>query len=200
MFGLEVTTFAGDVPHPEGWEPSWTIFFTKLLMLCLEADEKANGYWHELKLASAHILAAVVPRLPNPLQQGTDPIKPVLVHGDLWSGHVGTDKETGQILFFDCGCFYSHFEFELGMWRRDGAKNLGLQYLREYQKLARPSKPEEEFDDRNRLYCMAFSLTHSALNPGDAERKKVLNDMAYLCEKYAPREGIPKYDPARDSA
>jgi protein-ribulosamine 3-kinase len=199
-FGFDVTTFAGEVPHAKGWEPNWTVFFTRLLELCLEADEKTNGYWHELKLASNQILSIVVPRLLDPLQQGSDPIKPVLIHGDLWSGNIGTDEETGKLVFFDCGCFYAHSELELGMWRCDGAQNLGVRYLREYQKVVGPAKPEAEFDDRNRLYCMKYYLTHSALNPGDIARQTVLNDMAYLCEKYAPLEGIPKYDAKQDPA
>jgi protein-ribulosamine 3-kinase len=170
MFGFEVTTFAGEIPHAQGWEANWTVFFTRLLKLCLEADEKVNGHWHELKLASDQILSVVIPRLLDPLQQGPDPIKPVLIHGDLWSGNIGTDEETGKLVFFDCGCFYSHSELELGMWRCDGAQNLGLRYLREYQQLVGPSEPKSEFDDRNRLYCMKFYLTHSAINPGDVAR------------------------------
>lgn len=170
LFGFEVTTFAGEVPHARGWESSWTVFFTRLLELCLEADEKTNGYWPELKIASERILSVVVPRLLDPLQLGPDPILPVLIHGDLWGGNIGTDEETGEIIFFDTGAFYAHNELELGMWRCDGAQNLGLRYLREYQQLIGPSEPKAEFDDRNRLYCMKFLLTHSAINPGDIAR------------------------------
>lgn len=170
MFGFDVTTFAGQVPHARGWEPNWTAFFTRLLELCLEADEKTNGCWPEMKIASKQILSVVVPRLLDPLQRGPDPIVPVLIHGDLWSGNIGTDEETGEIIFFDAGAFYAHNELELGMWRCDGAQNLGVRYLREYQHLIGPSEPKAEFDDRNRLYCMKFYLTHSAINPGDIAR------------------------------
>lgn len=170
MFGFEVTTFAGKVPHSNGWEPNWTTCFTKLLTLCLEADEQTNGNWPEMKIASERILSVVIPRLLNPLQDGPDPIVPVLIHGDLWSGNIGTDEVTGEILFFDAGAFFAHNELDIGMWRCDGAQNLGLRYLREYQQLVGPSEPTAEFDDRSRLYCMKFLLTHSAINPGDIAR------------------------------
>lgn len=170
LFGFEVSTFAGQVPHAQGWEANWTVFFGKLLELCLIADEKTNGVWPELKIASERILNVVVPRLLDPLQQGSNPITPVLIHGDLWSGNIGTDEETGELIFFDAGAFYAHNELEAGMWRCDGAQNLGLRYLREYQQLVAPSEPKAEFDDRSRLYCMKFYLTHSAMNPNDIAR------------------------------
>lgn len=56
------------------------------------------------------------------------------------------------------------------MWRCGGAQNLGLRYLRDYQQLVKPSEPQTEFDDRNRLCCMKFYLTHSAINPRDIAR------------------------------
>jgi len=200
LFGFPVSTFAGQVPHAKGWEPNWTKFFTQLLKLCLEADEKTNGIWPELRIASEQILSKVVSRLLDPLQQDPHPIKPVLIHGDLWSGNIGTDEETGDLVFFDAGAFYAHNELEAGMWRCDGQQNLGLEYLREYQRLVEPSSPKEEFDDRSRLYCMKFYLTHSSMNPGDIARSTVMNDMAFLCEKYAPVREIPKYDPEQDPA
>lgn len=38
------------------------------------------------------------------------------------------------------------------------------------------------------------------MSTGFADVSRVLNDMAYLCDKYAPLEGIPKYDPKQDPA
>jgi protein-ribulosamine 3-kinase len=41
--------------------------------------------------------------------------KPVILHGDLWSGNVGYDKTSGQPKIFDPSSYYGHNEAELGI-------------------------------------------------------------------------------------
>jgi fructosamine-3-kinase len=169
-FGFEVPTFDGIAPHPDGWETSWRVFFTRVLRKSVETDAAANGVWHELSRAAEHLLQNIVPQLLDPLQKGPDPIKPRLIHGDLWGGNIGKDQETGEIIFLDVGSFYGHNELDLGMWRRYGAQNLGQLYLDEYKCIFPPSEPQEGFDDRNRLYSMKFDLNASAGAPNEKAR------------------------------
>jgi protein-ribulosamine 3-kinase len=161
-FGFDVPTFDGIAPHPYGWETSWRAFFTRLLRKSVETDAASNGVWHDLSRAAEHLLQHIVPRLLDPLQEGPDPIKPRLIHGELWGGNIGEDKETGEIMFLDLGSFYGHNELDLGMWRRYGTQFLGQAYLDEYKSIFPPSEPQEGFDDRNRLYSMKFDLNTSA--------------------------------------
>lgn len=170
MFGFSVSTFDGIAPHPDGWEQSWCVFFTRLLRKSVEVDAQANGIWPELSVAAEQLLTFVVPKLLNVLQEGPDPIKPRLIHGDLWGGNIGEDKETRELIFFDAGSFYAHNEMELGMWRRYGIQNLGQEYLDEYKRIFPPSEPQDEFNDRNRLYSIKFDLNMSAGNPGETAR------------------------------
>ncbi|KAI3538104.1 hypothetical protein CSPX01_09681 [Colletotrichum filicis] len=199
-FGFEVATFDGIAPHPEGWEISWRVYFTRVLRKSVETDAAANGIWPELSKAAEHLLEFVVPGLLDPLQLGPNPIEPRLIHGDLWGGNIGTDEETGEIIFLDVGCFYGHNELDLGMWRRYGAQNLGQRYLDEYKRIFPPSEPQEGFDDRNRLYSMKFDLNASAGTPNEKARNTAFNNMLYLIEKYidTPVEGLPKYDKTKD--
>ncbi|KAM7210540.1 Fructosamine kinase domain containing protein [Rhypophila decipiens] len=193
MFGFPVTTFDGIAPHVTEWEPSWTVFFTRLLKKSVECDAETNGEWPAMRLAADRLLNTVIPRLLDPLD-----IVPRLIHGDLWSGNIGTDEETGNLIFFDAGSFYAHNELELGMWRRYGVQNLGQPYLDEYRRLYPPDEPQEEFGDRHRLYSLKFDLNHSAGHAGDKARDVALNNMIYLCERHASAEGLPEYDPRKD--
>lgn len=198
MFGFDVTTFNGKLNHVTKWEPSWTKFFVRLLSNTLRIDEEANGPWPELAAAAEQVLTAVCPRLLDVLQDQPEPITPSLIHADLWAGNTGTDEETGEVIFYDCGSYYAHNEMELGMWRRDAAQYLGQRYLQEYQQLYRPAEPRAEFDDRNRLYCLQYLINYSVGHAGALSRHTALNDMAYLCAKYAPRDGLTAYDPQKD--
>ncbi|XMA12746.1 hypothetical protein WAI453_005537 [Rhynchosporium graminicola] len=182
-FGFEVPTFDGIAPHPAGWETSWRAYFIKL------------------SKAAELMLEHVVPALLDPLQEGSNAIKPRLIHGDLWGGNIGTDKETGEIVFLDVGSFYGHNELDLGMWRRYGAQNLGQLYLDEYKRIFPPSEPQDGFDDRNRLYSMKFDLNASAGKPATKSRNTALNNMLFLIEKHIKTDidfGLPKYDPHKD--
>ncbi|KAL2047679.1 hypothetical protein N7G274_000721 [Stereocaulon virgatum] len=58
--------------------------------------------------------------------------------------------------------------------------------------------PAGEWDDRNRLYSLKYNLDHSGGHSGNVTRQTAYNDMCYLCEKYAPLEGLGKYDSEKD--
>lgn len=88
--------------------------------------------------------------------------------------------------------------------------------MRAYQREIEPSEPVDEWDDRNRLYSIHPYLNDSAGHPGSSSRQmsvqslctklesrlslkhRAYNDMLYLIEKYAPLEGLEKYDPEKD--
>lgn len=161
-FGFNVPTHQAIAPHPHGWESSWTVYFTRLLKMSIKSDADANGTWKDLSTAADHLLEAVVPKLLDPLQHGPNPIKPRLVHGDIWAGNVSMDKKTGEIIFVDTGCFYGHNELDLGAFRRPRPENLGQPYMDEYKRVFPPSEPQDAFDDRNRLYSLKFDLNLAA--------------------------------------
>jgi fructosamine-3-kinase len=157
---IPVTTFDGIAPHITEWDPNCTTFFARLLRKSVKINLEKNGTLPELSLAAERLLTEVVPRLLP--QSGPRPIVPRLIHADLWGGNIGTDEETGELIFFDADSFYAHNELELGMWHRYGVRNLGRPYLDEYKQRFPLSKPQEEFDDRNRLCSLKYDLNHSA--------------------------------------
>lgn len=61
-------------------------------------------------------------------------------------------------VIFDACAMYAHNELELGMWR-NGHHRFGKPYFRQYLNHMPPSEPVEQFDDRNRLYAMKYTLS-----------------------------------------
>ncbi|KAI0520958.1 Fructosamine kinase-domain-containing protein [Xylaria bambusicola] len=167
----------GRVPQYVNWEKSWKAFFIRLLK-------------HEdLEIVENRLISDVVPRLLGALETGGRSIKPSLIHGDLWEGNTGTTREDGNIYIFDSAAFYGHNEMEIGDWRchynRIHDKRYTESYLHHY---GGPSEPEDEWEDRNRLYSVYFNIIYSVnhLSQGTAVRQVAYNDMCYLVDKFAP--------------
>lgn len=170
-FGFHLPTCQGKLPQDVKWESSWASFFAKLLKGALCLDLETNGPWPELQRISDRVLTRVIPRLLGALQEDGRDIKPCLIHGDLWEGNIGTAYENNEIYIFDSAAYYAHNEMEIGMWRctrhRINEEIFTRQYLREFPK----SEPVEEWDDRNRLYCVKMNAIHSAHHKGDVVRQ-----------------------------
>ena len=170
-FGFHISTCHGRFPQCLDWDSNWASFFTKLLASALHLDLETNGSWPELEKVSDRILTRVIPRLLGVLQEDGREIKPCLIHGDLWEGNIGTAYENNEIYIFDSGAYYAHNEMEIGMWRCArhciNAKMFTQQYLRDFP----ASEPVEEWDDRNRIYCVKMNMIHSAHHKGDIVRQ-----------------------------
>ncbi|KAL6695294.1 Fructosamine kinase domain-containing protein [Trichoderma pleuroticola] len=197
-FGFPIPTCDGPLPHPVAWQETWSEFYAALLRSRVRMDAEACGSWPELERAAEQIVSKVVPRLLGSLTWRGKPIQPSLIHGDLWDANVGT-LQTGETIIYDAGSYYAHNEMELGIWRVIYAETLGTSAYKEaYLRLCPPAEPADEWDDRNRLYSLKCNLNWSATDPGIITRSIAYNDMCYLCEKYAPLDGIAKYDTSKD--
>lgn len=154
MFGFPVTTCCGATPQDNDFRPSWADFYAdNRLRAVLRACVRSNGADAELSRAVERVAAVVVPRL---LGDGRldPPIRPVVVHGDLWSGNHGRGRIAAQggaeEVVFDPSCVYGHAEYELGIMRMFGG--LGSAFWSEYEQLVPKAEPKEEWEDRVRLY------------------------------------------------
>ncbi|KAH7634183.1 Fructosamine kinase-domain-containing protein [Sordaria sp. MPI-SDFR-AT-0083] len=132
--------------------------------------KKVNDDDDELKTAVERVCKLVISYLlaPERLKDaGTgEPVKPCLVHGDLWVGNTGTNTTDtgeggGEPVIFDPAAFYTHNEYELGNWvpERCGIGGFEGEFVREYKRLYPPAEPREEFEDRVRLYSL-FGLNY----------------------------------------
>ncbi|KAL2143050.1 hypothetical protein VTI28DRAFT_390 [Corynascus sepedonium] len=183
-FGFHCTTFDGKLPLTTTWDSSWTSFFTRLMRDVYNLDNEVNGFWQELDDVMQITFDKLIPRLLDPLTADGRTIKPSLIHGDLWESNIGTDVQTGEIYIYDACAYYAHHEKEVGIWRCEHHQMHGDKYRDEYFKNYEPSEPIEEFDDRNRLYSVETLLINSAHYPGSVTRRRALNELNWLINRY----------------
>ena len=130
-----------------------------MLTQFFEREVAQNGPQPDYEAAYKMFAQEVVPQILEPLQSDGRVLKPSLIHGDLWEENTGLNLETGSPVVFDASVMYAHNEMELGMWRAD-IYRFGKPYFRQYLSHIPPSEPVEQFDDRNRLYGIKFTVAH----------------------------------------
>lgn len=160
MFGFPVTTCCGDTPQTNTFQESWADFFAQnRLMMILERSEKNNGKDAELRKTVERAAKEVVPRLLGDGHLGgKDGIKPVVVHGDLWSGNkskgsfIGRDgagpDQHGPVeeVIYDPSAVYAHSEYDIGIQMMFGG--FGSSYFKAYHDIIPKTEPVEEYEVR----------------------------------------------------
>lgn len=171
-FGFHVVTCDGKMPHTVDWQETWPEFFGRLLRGICKIDVKTNGPWPEMERATEQVITKVVPRLLGNLRHKGEPIKPCIIRGDLWEPNLGINKKTGDLVMYDVGSYYAHNEMDLGQWRADFCSHVREQvYKDRYHAHYSKAEPEDEFDDRNRLYSLKGTINYSAGHPGSTVRQ-----------------------------
>ena len=153
MFGFPATTCCGSTPQDNSWKASWADFYANnRLRAILRQGIRSNGSDPELSAAVEKTASAVVPRLLGEGHLKGD--RPVVVHGDLWSGNHGRGRIAGEggveEVVFDPSAVYGHSEYELGIMRMFGG--FGSSFWKEYESLVPKAEPKEEWEDRVSLY------------------------------------------------
>lgn len=153
MFGFPVPTCCGATEQDNGWRASWADFYANNRLRAIgRACVRANGGDGEFEGALETVAGKVVPRLIG--DDTVKGIRPVVIHGDLWSGNHGRGVIAGQggveEVVFDPSAVYGHSEYELGIMRMFGG--FGGGFWKEYEKLVPKAEPKEEWEDRVALY------------------------------------------------
>lgn len=163
-FGFPVTTCCGSTEQDNAWKASWADFYAdNRLRHILAACLASNGPDARLAAAVERTAAAVVPRLlgDHHLQhsraRGGGPVRPVVLHGDLWSGNYGHGRianrgasPAGGAVVYDPSSVYGHAEYEMGIMRMFGG--FSPSFYREYFALVPKDEPVHEWEDRVALY------------------------------------------------
>ena len=157
-FGFEVDNTCGATPQPNDWSKDWPQFYTEQRLK------------HQVNLAGDAAISRVAellyPRVPE-FFDGVE-VKPSIIHGDLWSGNIGTAE--GHPSIFDPACYYAHHEAEWGMsW----CASLGPKFWEGYRELL-PQSPG--FNMRRPLYEAYHQLNHYNLF-GGGYRNAAINCM-----------------------
>jgi fructosamine-3-kinase len=152
-FGFPVDNTCGDTPQPNGWCDDWVTFFL----------EKRIA--HQLALAGDASLSRLGERVcekaPTWFEpfDASNPIRVSALHGDLWSGNIGTVG--GEPSVFDPAAYYGHNEAEFGMsWCAGFSEAFYDAYFAAFP------KTEARFEERRLLYRLYHYLNHYNLFGG----------------------------------
>ncbi|KAJ8071076.1 hypothetical protein OCU04_001421 [Sclerotinia nivalis] len=171
QFGFPDTTCCGETPQDNGFKGSWAEFYgDNRLRSIVKKAEASDGADGELRKLVDEVVEVVVPRLLGDGHlkgQDGEKIKPVVVHGDLWSGNHGRgrigDGGVEEVVFDPSSCF-AHAEFEAGIMGMFGG--FGEGFWREYHGVRPMDEPVEEWEDRCLLYELYHHLNHYAMFGG----------------------------------
>ena len=116
VYGFPVPTFCGPTAQPNSYHRSWKDFFIEnRLRFIRDACVANHGPDQRLTESIDKTVEAVASRLLDDDHLGGETgIKPVLVHGDLWSGNyfsarIGGQGGTEEVIFDPSAC-YAHSE------------------------------------------------------------------------------------------
>jgi len=155
-FGSEVTPYYGGATRlRNGWHKTWERYVNALVGDLLSMLEARGGYSNLCQKGQV-VRARVIPALLGPLR-----IKPVLLHGGLWSGNAGTDTTTGEPVIFDASCVYGHNEADLATPRL--FEGMPKSFFEAYHDHMPKTEPVEQYELRRDLYELFHYLNHTVL-------------------------------------
>jgi len=151
IFGCPVEGFIGITDQEKGWENNWVDCFLNLRIIPQLSLLKSNTIDKETS-------NKVKDKIKSELQKH-EPIN-TLVHGDLWSGNIGIDKN-GKGVIFDPASWWADHEVDIAMTRLFGG--FRKEFYEEYHKIF-PIK--KGFDKRIIIYNFYHILNHANMFGG----------------------------------
>ena len=154
-FGHERDTLIGPLPQPNKWHERWLDFFRDCRLLHMAREALAADRISSALMARLERFAA---RLGEFLEE---PVRPALIHGDLWAGNILV--RSGRIVgLVDPAIYHAHPEIELAFATLFGS--LGEAFFSRYSALS-PLEPGF-FEARRHIYNLYPLLVHARLFGG----------------------------------
>ena len=151
MFGFPVEGFIGTTDQKKGLEDNWIDCFLNLRIIP-----------QLLSLKSRILDKEIINKVKEKIQSELLNHKPInaLVHGDLWSGNTGIDKN-GKGVIFDPASWWAHNEVDIAMTKLFGG--FRKEFYEEYHRIF-PIK--NGFEKRIIIYNFYHILNHANMFGG----------------------------------
>jgi len=151
MFGFPVEGYIGTTDQKKGLEDNWIDCFLNLRIIPQLLSLKS-------RILDKETISKVKEKIKSELQNH----KPInaLVHGDLWSGNAGMDKN-GRGVIFDPASWWADNEVDIAMTKLFGG--FGNDFYEEYYKIF-PLK--KNFENRIIIYNFYHILNHANMFGG----------------------------------
>ncbi|KAL7424825.1 hypothetical protein Q5752_000509 [Cryptotrichosporon argae] len=154
-YGFGCSTHCGVTRQDNTWADDWETFFRDRRLGDLVermADVQVADEWERLKTRAVPLL----------LHAFDPPARPVILHGDLWSGNVGVDARTGRPVAYDPASYYGHGEADLGITHMFGG--FSDAFYDAYHAVHPRSAPY--YAERQKLYELYHHLNHALMFGG----------------------------------
>ncbi|KAL0565606.1 hypothetical protein V5O48_016416, partial [Marasmius crinis-equi] len=175
-FGFKVPTYCGATRMENEWFDTWAeCYAAKIDELLGYLRKDGESSYRELIRKGERVRDDVIPKLLGPLN-----IKPVVLHGDLWSGNAGTDSATGEPVIFDPSSYYGHNEADLAIARIFGG--FPKSFYAEYHKHLPKTDPQDQYELRGDLYELYHYLNHTVLFGSGGYASSAMRKMDRLLE------------------
>jgi len=150
-FGWHEDNWIGSLPQANPSDSSWACFWRDRRIVPQLERARKGGY---LRGPNGRVLDNLVDAIPVALSDmaGT---RPVLLHGDLWSGNVYPDDE-GEPVIIDPATYHGHGEVDLAMTELFGG--FGESFYAAYDEVV--GIPEAYRVYRRDLYQLYYLLVH----------------------------------------
>jgi fructosamine-3-kinase len=169
-FGWGIDNTIGATPQVNTRCCDWTAFWRENRLgfqLALAAQNGAPKSLLEKGARLANEVAALLKALP---------IKPALLHGDLWGGNAGFDR-AGAPVIFDPAVYFGHREADLAMTELFGG------FSADFYAAYRDAYPlDAGYDVRKQLYNLYHVLNHFNLFGGGYARQAEIMTARLLAE------------------
>ncbi|KAL2337381.1 hypothetical protein Fmac_011827 [Flemingia macrophylla] len=146
-YGFDIDNTIGSTPQINTWSSDWVQFYGEHRLgyqLKLALDQYGDKTIYE---KGQRLVKSMGPLFANVV------VEPCLLHGDLWSGNISSDKN-GDPVILDPACYYGHSEAEFGMsW----CAGFGGSFYNSYFEVM-PKQPG--FEERRDLYMLYHYLNH----------------------------------------
>jgi len=166
LFGFPVDNTIGATPQPNPWTDedgteAWSRFFADHRLRAMAARLPASRLTEDVETLAAALCRPGAPALFSGTFAPALPIRPTILHGDLWSGNVSSVAGSGDPVILDPASYYGHHEAEWGMsWCMRG---LTADFWTAYR-CHIPKDPG--FEERRALYEASWS---SSMRAGEGE-------------------------------
>ncbi|AKP67928.1 fructosamine kinase family protein [Companilactobacillus ginsenosidimutans] len=149
QFGLDHNIKNAKNPKINTWQDNWGDFYVKQRLEVLEIQVKQKGLWNGYRENLLDRLKAKVYEYYS-----NHPVKPSLMHGDLWNGNAGFQSDHQPILF-DPDVFFGNREMDIAMTLLFGG--FSKDFYDGYQSVY---PLDEGWEDRVSWYQSYYLLAH----------------------------------------
>ena len=139
----------GLTPQSNSLSDSWSDFFREQRLRPQVNLARSNGLGERV----ADQIELLTERLEELLEHQN--LRPALLHGDLWSGNIGFDKQRGVPVFYDPAPYYGDPEVDLAMTELFGSFNSNF-----YSAYRECQKPLKRNEIRKSIYNLYHALNH----------------------------------------